>query len=200
MGSVRALGCLVPLALASCASLPPPTPFRKGDGPKPVRSVDLLIGQRKVGSDDWDGVDEPIAAGLETWWHRPGEPLAWELTAQYGAADESIAPSGKRTGRVAELSGGLRYLFGPLAKTFHPYIAGGGSLLWAQLEQDAFGIGSFDDDAWDVGVYGRAGIYAHLTEDMRLGLDLRTLQEEWLSEGTFDLDYVQLALTIGSSW
>ena len=198
--SLRAASLAIGLGLASCASLPPPTPFHTEAEPKTERSVDVLVGQRQYVSDDWEDVDQPMFGGLETWWHRPGEPLAWELTGQYAADDADVGPDGKKTGRVAELSGGLRYLFGPLAKSFHPYASAGGSVLWAELEQDAFGYPSFDDEGWDFGVYARAGIFAYLVSDIWLGLDVRTLQEEWISAGTFDLDYWQVAITIGADW
>ena len=195
---------LVPLALAlvcaACASLPPPTPFHVEGEPKAFRSVDAFIGVRQYAADEWDEVGQPLLGGLETWWHRPDEPLAWELTGQYAAANTDVGPSGNKTGRVAELSGGLRYLFQPLARSFHPYASAGGSLLWAQLDQDTLGFGTFKDDDWDVGVYARVGIFAYLLDDVRLGIDVRTLQEEWLSEGRFDLDYVQVALSIGANW
>jgi len=187
-------------ALAACASLPPPTPFHTAAEPRTARSVDVLIGVRQYGSDEWDDIGQPMVGGLETWWHRPDESLAWELTGQYAADDAEVGTNGKQTGRLAELSGGPRYLFRPLAKAFHPYVAAGGSVLWAELDQEAFGFPPSDQDAWGVGLYARAGIFAYLLDDIRLGVDVRAMEDQWMSEDGFDVGYVQAAVSIGANW
>ena len=43
-------------------------------------------------------------------------------------------------------------------------------------------------------------MWAPLGDDVRVGVDVRWLPEEWLGEGDFDLDHTQLALTLGTGF
>jgi opacity protein-like surface antigen len=197
---VRA-AALTALALApACASLPPLSPFAT-ENTRPVRSLDLSFGAREyVEQDDWPEIEEQPAVSLQLWWHRSSEALAWELGLHYAEEDQDLpAPGGTIEGRMGELSAGLRYQLEP-GGVFHPYLAGGlsGLYAWQELEPFGFGFPPTDDDEWAFGVYAHGGLRAELYEDVFLGLDLRFLAEDWISGGDYDLDYGQLAVSVGS--
>jgi hypothetical protein len=182
----------------ACASLPPLSPYN-AEAP-PERSLDLAYGVREYSSEGgWPGVEEQPVIGLSLRWNRPREPLAFELGLNY-AEDENEPPpplSGIER-RTTELSFGLRRQFTPIGAGFRPYLGGGLAVLhvWEQLEPFGVAKRSEDEDI-DWGVYAHGGIEVELYEDVYIGVDLRLLGAEWTG-GDYNLDYGQLAITVGS--
>ncbi len=187
-------------ALGGCAQLPPLSPLEDADFNVPERQATVLVGVRNFEAEsDFGSTDEQALGGLTVSWARPDDALAWELSAQHSRDDDELSPAGKIESSVSDLSGGLRYRFSR-AGVFHPYVGGGVAVLLAESRSSGFGLPRQEDDDWDFGIYLRAGMWAPLGDDVRVGVDFRWLPEEWLGEGDFDLDHTQLALTLGTGF
>jgi len=196
-----ALAALAAVSLpAGCASLPPLTPFAGPDAEPPERGTALIIGARDFPGDAPFGeTEDPSLAGLELFWNRPGEALACELTIQHAYDTEHLSMNRKVEARLTDLQLGLRYR-GARAGVFEPYAGAGLALLYARARTSDFaGQGDWEEE-WDAGVYVHAGAWAPLSDDVRLGLDLRWVSGDWLGLGDFDLDHGQLALTLGTGF
>jgi hypothetical protein len=184
-------------ALPACAALPPPSPFEDRGGEALERAVFLLFGEREFeAASDFGTADEAPVGGVELVWRRRDQHLGLELGLQHSYDEGDLPSSGEIEAEVTDLCLGLRYRFRDLG-IVRPYAAAGAAVLYARTETRALGFPPDEDDEWSGALYARAGAWAPLGDDLRLGLDARCVTEEWLHAGELDLDHVQLAATLG---
>jgi hypothetical protein len=119
--------------------------------------------------------------------------LGWEAGVGFGIDSASFG-SVDVTSTTAEIYGGARKTFMDPAGQWHPYVAGGLSYINGELD-----VAGFSESAGSLGGYLHGGVLLDITEDMYLGLDLRTLFGTDLTIAGFsgDADYTQLAVMVG---
>jgi opacity protein-like surface antigen len=179
--------CLAALGLASSAAcaavqaVPQPTPTTEGQ-------ITAYLGQRSLDDDDWHPVDDQLTVGVEYAQERMSNPIGWEVGLM-ASKDEGHVAGSDVEGHTAEVYGGIHKTFG--SDTLRPYVGAGLAVIRASVE----GPGPDDDDA-SAAAYAHGGISFALSDEMRLGLDLRFLLGSDIELNGFDTDadYVQLAV------
>jgi hypothetical protein len=181
--------------IAACAAQPP-------EGLEPMRrGVTVAFGERNFeDDDDYDGVDDPsvLELGFDTYQLR-GD-LGWEVAVAHAKDDHSRNPSGRIEIETSELSGGIRRTWRPYEvglEGIYPYVAGGASLLYSDLD---IRDGGGDEDDFDVGLYLHFGLYAEFFSRIRWGLDYRIMREDFIDGGGLNVDYNQYTMTLGYSF
>jgi opacity protein-like surface antigen len=207
IASIVAYRSLAALALfaTACSSVPSRASLA---GPQDgaaaeISSLNVLLGKRQLGEDDWAPVDEPGVLGLEYANERAGSAVGYEIGFSFAAAEEDEFVAG--LGDV-ELSSGFFEVYGGLRKTFfadagvRPYLGLGVTVIAVALEAESGGLSSDDDDA-SFGGYAHGGLEFRVTDNFRLGLDLRAVfgTDVELFGVSGDADYEQLALVAGFS-
>jgi opacity protein-like surface antigen len=164
------------------------------------RHVTLLLGQRMLDEDDWDPVDEPIAAGVEVDVVKTASGDGYEfgvlVASDEDDFDHPVFGDVDVESELIELYGGYRHTFVEVDEDVQPYVGGGGTLIHADIDTDG-GPGPSDDDT-SLGLYVRAGVHFALSTETRLGIDYRHVFLTDVDIGAIDdADYDQLMMTLG---
>jgi hypothetical protein len=203
--------CLLALALAACAALPPgPPPQGPLQGPpaQPPASdggwdgnATFALGWRELDDEPaWRPVEEQFAIGIELDMRPEDFPLGFELgmVGSYGYEDDINLTAIDVEGSIGELYLGPRLTLELADDVLHLYGGGGVTFAWAQYEGILGSVSIQDDDA-TVGAYAHGGVYVAVAEQVRLGFDVRGVfatDVELFGVNT-DVDYLQLAFTFG---
>lgn len=163
--------------------------------------VFFLVGGREL--DDtaaWEGLEKPVAFGMEFSARRRGSWLGFEGGFQ-AAYDETTVLGVDVSDLFLELYFGGR-ITGDLGSEgrVHPYLGLGGTLLYTEVSGEAGGLALSEDDT-SLGFYGHAGVYARLGRAFLLGLDARLVTGTDVSVFGVDTDsdYAQVSLLLGWS-
>jgi len=177
------------LGASGCATVaqnpPPPSTTTATAGPS---HLSLLLGERWLGHDDWDPVDDQflIGVGFDT----PITAIPAEFEANiFRSKDES----GDVEGITREISAGLRKTFALSEPKIHPYVGAG--LAMIRGEVDAPGA---DDHDTSLALYLHGGAGYDISPEWQVGLDLRFLfaSDIELNGHNGDADYTQLAFFV----
>ena len=202
MTHLRQLTVALAVALVSvgCSNLPPLHPFENAEFETPERDFALILGARNFESrEDFGETDRQATGGIELSWSAPDEPLAFELAVQHSRDKDSLKPTGQRKSEVYDLQLGLRWRFARRG-VFNPYLGGGLAVLHGSTKASGFGFPDEDESGWDTGAYLHAGLWAPFSDDVRVGIDVRWLPEEWLGKGDLELDHTQLGITLSTGF
>jgi hypothetical protein len=192
--SAQRCGLLVGLSsLAACAS--PAT----DDAPRWIRQVTFEATRRMLRSEsDFPGTEDQDGFGATLDLRRSDGPLGFELGLNHTDEEDSLPGGGTFEARVTELLIGARGTW-ELGR-FRPYLGGGLSLLYTELDFEPAGLPHDSDDDLDGGAYVRLGAGWVLGERLLVSAEYRRLFEELGDYGGFDLDYDQLTLGVGFSF
>lgn len=197
--------------LSACAATSPQNQSLAQYDRPAVRNATLLIGQRSLDKNqDWKPAEDQVLVGLQLdwydpdWWYHEDRSIGYELGLFYSTDDDDVSIPGVGSVDVqattAELSFGGRLTLHSERLRLHPYIGGGGSVIWAEADPATGTSGDAEDD-WSFGAYGHAGVYWDAWEGLVLGVDYRLLAFAKVDVGVdTDVDYEQLALTLGFSF
>ena len=124
--------------------------------------------------------------------------LGYEAGAQIGGDSGTVQGISVSSSNL-EIWGGPRYEW--VVDRFHPYLAGGLSLLASELEARQ-GIVAVSDDDSSVGLYLGAGVDFDVSERVYLGLGVRQsfAHEVQLFGIEGDADFTQFFLRVGMSF
>jgi opacity protein-like surface antigen len=167
------------------------------------RHFTVLIGERQLDDDEWDPVEDQLAAGIEFNASDSDSGHGFEIGTTYSQNDDDVGFVDV-DGNVFEVYGGYRYTFGldrdhsdPDLGRVHPYLGAGGAVLRGEVEVDTPGGNDSDDDI-SPGAYIRAGVGFDLTEELRIGVDYRHLFLSDMDIGPIDdADFDMFTLTLG---
>ncbi len=203
--SVRGCAALALLVATACSSVPTRASLASSQesAGADLSSLNVLLGRRQLDEDDWAPIDEPGVLGLEYANERAGSAVGFEIGFSLAAAEEDEFVSG--IGNV-EFTNSFFEIYGGMRKTFfvdagvRPYIGAGLAVISAALEAESGGA-SVDDDETTFGGYAHGGVEFRITDNFRLGLDLRAVfgTDLELFDVSGDADYTQLALVAGFS-
>ena len=98
-----------------------------------------------------------------------------------------------------EVYGGVRKTWDTSKGQWHPYVAGGLSVINADAEVAVPGFGSASDDDTSLGGYLHGGAYYDVSENFFVGVDARALlgTDIELAGASGDADYLQFAVVLG---
>lgn len=165
--------------------------------PSRVRTTTLLLGSRTL--DDsffWEPLEDQNMFGLEFDSYIPGG-FGYEMGFHVARASESLSGVSFETTTI-EFNFGARKTWE--VGDFHPYLGGGLSLVATSLE---IGSGFIDEADGGLGFYLHGGGYFRIANNLTLGFDYRILRGTEIELDGFvptDVDYTQLALTVGFSF
>ena len=165
-----------------------------------TRTITVYLGERSF--DEFvEPFDDQPAFGVEYSSRSTGSSVGWEIGFQTSQQDGVVFAPGFGAFDVettfTELYGGIRKTFNP-ESNFRPYLGGGLSLLTFDFSVSS--VGSADDDV--LGFYLHGGVAYSFTQSFALGLDYRL----WVGDDAeiagveVDVDYGQLAFTLGFSF
>ena len=132
-------------------------------------NVNLFLGKKSLGGDDWRDIDEQSAFGLlvDVNHHWPVS-LAVDWMVSY----DNVTPlDTKIEGGTSELNIGLRKIWEVPGSSIRPYIGGGLAFVHARVK--ASGPFPASDDDNGTGIWLNGGVYWSLNKSFNLGLDLR---------------------------
>jgi len=189
--------CILALPPTAGSSVPiagplPPAPVEARAG----YSFMLRFGSQSMSdSTAWEGIDQPIALGLDFASHGTRS----QFGPEYGlgiAGDGTTVAGIDVSSFFVELYGGARYTWdvGEAAR-FHPYLGAGLAYIFASVD----GAGLVSDDDSSLGGYVHGGAFYRLGDSFCLGIDARVVggTSASLFGVETDLDYFELALTLG---
>lgn len=158
----------------------------------------LILGQRGLDRDLWAPVEDQITVGAECVVVSKDTGLGWETAIQYSYDDATVGAVDVKS-TTDELSVGGRYEL--VGKQVRPFVGAGLALVKAEMEVSNGGSSASEDDV-SVAGYAHAGLEIPLGERFFVGLDVRALfgSDLDLAGVSADADYVQFALTLGSSF
>ena len=200
---MRPLLLALPLLAGSCASVPSrSTAPLPGDDAFASRLA-LQAGLRSFDEGDWAPVDDQGVLGIEYVYEPAESSVGVEVgfhASERTEDDFRIPPMAvvDVAGRTSELSLGLRKTVPVELDGVHPYVAGGLSILHAELEGESGGQPADDEDD-SGGIYLRGGVEFDLSRSFFLGIDLRVRggSEVELFGSDGSADYGQVALVLG---
>ena len=175
-----------------------PVPREPQDGtPSTVRTLSILVGGRIL-DEDYDPVEKEPVFGFEYDQYTPGS-IGWEVGFAYSSDDSSVSGVGDVEATFWEVYAGARKTWGDEGR-LHPYVGGGLSYIDVEGEVDN-GAGTISDDDASFGLYVHGGASFDLTQNLRLGVDLRYtgVTDIDISDVNTvgDADYAQLCITFG---
>lgn len=158
-----------------------------------VRHITVLLGARDVDNNGLENldIDEQGLLGVEFDAYDRESGAGFEAGISISHADDDFAGQDVDA-TFTELYGGFRETFPLDSPEIHPYVGIGATLLHGEVD-----AGPADDSDTTLGAYIRAGINFSLSNDLRLGVDLRHVFAEFDMFGNddFDADFDQFALT-----
>lgn len=207
-------GLLAAVLLSGCALAPVASDIvRPGGLPSSpydrIRQVNTRIGAMDLDDERWGRLDSPTVLGLD---YVESIGLDWfalegGLTWAYDEAG-AIIPGGDDAGQRVEeslaffeFSAGVLLTPPPGLYRLRPYVGGGASILWTDVDSivdDAL----FDDDDNGLGAYAKTGILFQVTDDTHIGIEVRWLDSEAISAGDrrLSLDGMTVAVVFGASF
>ena len=149
-------------------------------------------------SSDYEPVDKQVTVGWLMNRDMEESGIGYEAGVQFGG-DSDTAQGIDIASRNFEIWGGPRYEW--VIDRFHPYLAGGLSILASEYE-GSLGLVSISDDDTSLGLYLGAGVDFDVSERVYLGLGVRqTIAHEVTLFGVDgDADFTQLFLRLGMSF
>lgn len=205
---MKSVGLFVLLALSACSAVPSAAWQEPHDDPDRPTRVGLYLGQRNLDEDDYEPVDEQVMLGIEFVHEARESVVGWEFGLAGSAVEETVEVSSSNVDLEAttgEVYAGIRKSIG--SGRLRPYIGGGVAYIQSELEASDGALTVSADDG-SIAAYAHAGVSLSLTPGFFIGLDLRLLFasdvdyrfDELNLELESDVDYLQLALTIGGAF
>ena len=130
-----------------------------------------LIGVKLMDSDDWPELDTHFAMGILFDIKRDSWPISIALDIT-DTGDKYEHNGMEDLGHTTEYQLGLRKIFKYENRNIQPYIGGGVSVMYAELELEVNNVKMTQDDT-DTGAWLGAGMYYEINPKFVLGLDLR---------------------------
>ena len=189
--------------LASCSLTPstyqevkPPSQWEGG--------VNFLLGARNFTDDDnLEPVEDHLMFGFEGHAGKKESVVSVEYGLAYSNDDDDVFVSGLGVVDVEATSfeGYVGARFSPViegAKSVHPYVGIGLSVINLDLEIDTF-LGSASEDDSSLAAYVHGGVLFDLGDHAVVGIDLRTLfgSDIDIAGVSGDADYFQIAAVFG---
>ncbi len=138
-------------------------------------NVRLLVGQKRLDSDDWNTLDRQNEIGMIFDIKKTSWPVSIAFDVMFSGEDKN-KPNTER-GYTSEQHLGIRKIWTMNHSTFHPYLGGGVALIQASYEKPGV-IGSVKEDDNAIGAWIGTGADWHLSPKMSLGIDIRYSQAD----------------------
>jgi len=147
----------------------------------------------------WEPTDQPFVTGFEYDQRALDTGFGWEAATFFAFdSEDDIDGAGLDVDLfLFEGNLGMRYTLD--AGRFHPYIGGGGAIVYADITAEMGGLEASEDDV-AFGGYVHTGAYWRIGESFTLGIDARALLGTSVDFDTSlegDVDYFQITAAIG---
>lgn len=195
---LRSVSLVLLLLACSCGTTIGPRAYRgRPTGPG---GLETFLGIRSLPRDTWGDVRNQPLVGMSVMVPVENSPFSFELNGSASKdEDGSELASSTIRGRIWDLGAGLRMTLPSSDGSLLPYVAIGGSALYAQIDDRISGT-SIDDTV--LTPYLRIGLQVVIGNGEYAGLEWRTTgpAEVDLGSGQGDARYRQLTLVVGVSW